>query len=121
MILVTLFKTCEQRQKQGDLKSPKTDLKPIPTPSTVIKQVGVDICIHPETHGYCHAIVLIDCFSKCSEAKPTKEKSAPTVTQVLYEVMCRHGYFDVQINDQGCEFVNQVCDEFHKVIGVEQR
>ena len=38
-----------------------------------------------------------------AEAKPTKEKSAPTVAQVLYEVMCRHGYFDVQTNDQGCE------------------
>ena len=63
-------KKCEQCQKQGDLKSPKADLKPIPIPSTVMKQVGVDIC---------HVIVLIDYFSKWSEAKPTKNKSAPTV------------------------------------------
>ena len=84
-------KKCEQCQKQGDLKSPKADLKPIPIPSTVMKQVGVDICNLPETDGYCHVIVLIDYFSKWSEAKPTKDKSAPTVAQFLYEVMCRHG------------------------------
>ena len=114
-------KKCEQCQKQGDLKPPKADLKPIPIPSTVMMQVGVDICNLPETDGYCHVIVLIDYFSKWSEAKPTKDKSAPTVAQFLYEVMCRHGCFDVQINDQGREFVNQVCDELHKLTAVEQR
>ena len=65
-------KKCEQCQKQSDLK-------PIPIPSTVMKQVGVDISNLPETDGYCHVIVLIDYFSKWSEAKPTKNKSAPTV------------------------------------------
>ena len=45
-------KKCEQCQKQGDLKSPKADLKPIPIPSTVMKQVGVDICSLTETDGY---------------------------------------------------------------------
>ena len=114
-------KKCEQCQKQGDLKSPKADLKPIPIPSTVMKQVGVDICNLPETDGYCHVIVLIDYFLKWSEAKPTKNKSAPTVAQFLNEVMCRHGGFDVQINDQGHEFVNQVCDGLHKLTSVEQR
>ena len=63
-------KKCEQCQKQGDLKSPKADLKPIPIPSTMMKQVGVDICNLPETDGYCHVIALIDYFWKWSEAKP---------------------------------------------------
>ena len=117
-----LVKKCEQCQKQGDLKSPKADLKLIPILSTMMKQMGVDICNLPETDGYCHVIVLIDYLSKWLEAKPIKDKSAPTVAQFLYEVMCRHGCFDVQINDQGREFVNQVCDELHKLLtGVEQR
>ena len=114
-------KKCEQCQKQGDLKSPKADLKPIPIPSTVMKQVGVDICNLPETDGYCHVIVLIDYFSKWSEAKPTKDKYPRTAAQFLYEVLCRHGCFDVQINNQGHEFFGQVCDELHKLTGVEQR
>jgi len=36
-------KSCEQCQKQGDLKSPKIELHSIPVLSTVMKQVGVDI------------------------------------------------------------------------------
>ena len=31
------------------------------------------------------------------------------------------GCFNVQINDQVREFVNQVCDKLHKLTGVEQR
>ena len=86
-----------------------------------MKQVGVDICSLPETDGYCHVIVLIDYFPKWSEIKPTKDISAPTVAQFLYEVICRHVCFYVQINDQGREFSSQVCDELHKLTGVEQR
>ena len=81
----------------------------------MMNKVGVDICNLPETDGYCHVIVLIDYFLKWLEAKLTKSKSAPTVAQFLYEVMCRHGGFDVQINDQGREFANQVCDGLHKL------
>ena len=86
-----------------------------------MKQVGVDICNLPEVDGYRHVIVLIDYFSKWSEAKPTKDKSAPTIAQFLYEVMCRHGCFEIQINDQGREFVNEVCKQLHDLTGVEQR
>ena len=79
------------------------------------------ISVTPEVNGYRYVIVLIDYFSKWSEAKPTKDKSAPTVAQFLYEVMCRHGCFEIQINDQGREFVNEMRKELHKLTGVEQR
>ena len=35
--------------------------------------------------------------------------------------MCRHGCFQVQINDQGREFVNEVSTELHRLTGVKQR
>ena len=54
-------------------------------------------------------------------SKANKRQSTPTVAQFLYEVMCRDGCFYVQINNQVREFVNQVCDELHKLTGVEQR
>ena len=115
------IRTCEQCQKQGNLKSPKVELKPIPVPSEVMKQVGVDICNLPDVDGYHHVIVLIDYFSKWSEVVATKDRKAPTVAQFLYEVMCRHGCFQVQINDQGREFVNEVSTELCRLTGVEQR
>ena len=36
-------------------------------------------------------------------------------------MMCRHGCFAIQINDQGREFVNEVSDELHRLTGVVQR
>ena len=95
-----IAQSCEQCKKQDDLKSPKLELKSIPVPSSVMKQVGVDICNLPKVNGYRHVIVLIDYFSKCPEAKPTKDKSAPTIAQFLYEAICRHGCFEIQINNQ---------------------
>ena len=90
-------------------------------PSSVMKQVGVDICNLPEVNGYHHVIVLIDYFSKWSKAKPTKDKSALTIAQFLQVLMCRHGCFEIQITDQGREFVNEVCKQLHELTGVEQR
>ena len=63
----------------------------------------------------------MDYFSKWSEAKAVQDKSAPTIAQFLFELMCRHGCFAVQINDQGREFVNAISEELHKLTGVEQR
>ena len=86
-----------------------------------MQQVGVNLCNLLEVNGYKHLIVLIDYFSKWSEAKPVKDKSAPTVTRFLYEVMCRHGCFKTQINDQGKEFINEISDALLELTGTHQR
>lgn len=41
--------------------------------------------------------------------------------QFLYGIICCRGCFEIQINDQGSEFVNEVNTELHKLTGVEQR
>ena len=107
------IKACEICQKQGDLKlKSNSELQSIPVPVDIMKQVGVNLCTLPEVDGY---------FSKWSEVKPIKDKTAPTIAQFLYEIMCRHGCFAIQINDQGREFVNEVSDELHRLTGVVQR
>ena len=35
--------------------------------------------------------------------------------------MCRHGRFEIQINDQGREFVNELCKQLRELTTVEQR
>ena len=84
-----------------------------------MKQIGVDLCTLPEVDGYRYMIVCMDYFSKWSEAKAVQDKSAPTIAQ--FELMCRHGCFAVQINDEGREFVNAISEDLHKLTGVEQR
>ena len=66
-----------------------------------------------------HLIVLIDYFSKWSGAKQTK--SALAIAQFLYEVMCQHGCFEIQINAQSQEFVNEVSKQLQELTGVKQR
>ena len=57
-------KSCEQCQKQGDLTSTNLELKSIPVPSSVMKQVGVGISNLPEVDRHRYVIVLIHYFSK---------------------------------------------------------
>ena len=88
------IKTCQKCQQQGKIfKRISPELLSIPIEEKVMQQVGVDLFNLPEVNGYKHLIVLIDYFSKWSEAKPVKDKSAPTVARFLYKVMCRHGCF----------------------------
>ena len=105
------IKGCDNCQKY--LSMPKKELKNIAVPSEVMKQIGVDICCLPSVDEFEYLIACIDYFSKWSEAKSIHDKSAPTVTQFLYELICRHGCFALQINDQDREFVNEVADELH--------
>ena len=93
----------------------------IPVPSNVMKKVGVRLCVLPEVDGYCYFIVCIDYFSKWSDAKPIANKTAPTIVQFLYEMMCRHGSFAIQINSQGRKFLTEVSDELNFLTGVRQR
>ena len=75
----------------------------------------------PEVDGFNHLVVCIDYFTKWSEAKPVRDKTAPTIAQFLYEIICRHGCMNIQINGQGREFVNKVSEVLHKMTGTEQR
>lgn len=116
------IKSCQNCQQQGKMfKKISPELQSIPIPSKVMNQIGVDVCSLPEVDGFQHIIVCIDYFSKWSEAKAVKNKSASTVANFLYEIICRHGCIKIQINDQGKEFVNQVAENLHKMTGTEQR
>ena len=42
-----------------------------------MKQIGIGLCTLPEVDGFKHLIACIDYFSKWSQAKAVKDKSAP--------------------------------------------
>ncbi|CAK9302868.1 unnamed protein product [Gordionus sp. m RMFG-2023] len=48
-----------------------------------------------------------------------KDKTAKTVVKALYIIVNTHQCYE--INDQGREFCNNVCTEFHKYCGIVQR
>ena len=86
-----------------------------------MKQIGIDLCTLPEVDGFKHLIVCINYFSKWSETKAVKDKSAPTDVKLLYEIICRHVFMIIQIKDQGKEFVNEVSENLHEMTVTEQR
>ena len=115
------IKGCGNCQKHLSIpKKVKEELKNISVPSELIKQIRVDICCLLNVDEFQYLTVCIDYFSKWSEAKPIHDKSAPTIAQFIYELICRHGCFAIQINDHGRQFVDEVADELYSMTGTQQ-
>lgn len=74
--------------------------------------VGIDIIGHIQetTSGSKYIVAIPDHLSKWSEAAAIPDKSAKSVAQFFYYVVCRLGCMDNLISDQGREFVNKVID-----------
>ena len=66
------------------------------------------MCRLPKVDSLKHLFVCKDYFSKWSEEKCIKGKSASTIVQFLYEIIYQYGCMKIQINDQGREFVNEI-------------
>ena len=59
------IKICKSCQQQGKIfKKISPELKSIPVPNEVMKQIGIDLCTLPEVDGFRHLKVCIDYFSK---------------------------------------------------------
>ena len=82
-------------------------------------QIGVDICSLHGVDGFKRFVVLRHYFSKYLEPKFIKDKSASTITQFLYEIICRYGCMKIQITDQWS--LNEVSKVLHNMIGIAQR
>jgi hypothetical protein len=109
-----------QKCSQRNLKV-KPELQTVSIPNEVMNQVGIDLIRLPQAEGFTHVVVLIDYFSKWTEAEALRDKSACAVANFIYKVICRHGCFRIQISDQGREFVNSVSAALYKMTGTEQR
>ena len=116
------IRCCERCQKTSvrfDKAAPA--LHSIPVPKHPWKQIGIDLCSLPKTEdGHVAIVVAVDYFSKWVEAEAIKDKTADTVADFLYQIVCRHGCCEIQINDQGREFVNKVSTTLHQLTGVKQ-
>ncbi|XP_068224619.1 uncharacterized protein [Palaemon carinicauda] len=77
--------------------------------------------MHKTEDGYCCVVVAMDYFSKWPEAQALKDHTTKSVAKFLLEkIICRHGCVNIQINDQGREFVNQVSSALHDMTGTKQ-
>ena len=75
------------------LQFPKAELKLIANEAGWIRPLQLSVI-----GGCCHVLGFIDYFFKWFEVRPMKDKSATTVTQFLYVVICLRDFFEIQIN-----------------------
>ena len=68
------------------MKCNQCELHSIIIKTKVMQQIGINICNLPEVDSFKHLVICMDYFSKWSEAKPTKDKSAFTVAQFLNQM-----------------------------------
>ena len=118
------MKTCKhcQRMNISSLLKPKLSLKPIPVPSKIFAQIGMDLIHMNRCRGYNYIITAVDYLSKYCEMRPLKEKSAKEVARFIYEdLICRWGCSEYHITDQGREFVNSTNKELLDLCGTKQR
>ena len=62
--------------------------------------------------GHRYVLVMVDCFSRWTEACPLPDKTAISVTDAFFSnIVCRFGMPSVIHSDQGREFENKVMHE----------
>ena len=110
---------CQQANTRFAKSAP--NMQSVAIPRKPWTQIGIDLCSLPKSpEGYIGIVVAVDYFTKWVEAEPIRDKSANTVANFLYTLICRHGCVDIQISDQGREFVNSVSERLHLLTGVKQ-
>ena len=77
----------------------------------------LDVC-DPTPDGCRYILMIVDYFSKCTEAFPIKNKCADTVADVLVEkIILRFGMRLVIHSDQGREFENGLMKSLCTLLG----
>jgi len=82
----------------------------------------VDLITLPLVNNFRYVAVAVCYFSKWCEARPLIDKTTESVAKFIYdEIICRHGCTEIQISDQGREFVNKLSEKLFKMTGTQQR
>lgn len=117
-------KICDTCQRTNNvLKKTRGQLQPLPVKPEAFQRLGIDLVgpLVETKDGFKYFATAVCAYTKWVESEPLKNKSAVEVANFIYRMICRHGCFEIQLNDQGREFVNKVSTELHKLTGVEQR
>lgn len=73
------------------------------------------------SHGMAYVLVLIDVFTRFIFLRAMPDKSALTVSRVLYDWFCLFGHPKVIQSDNGTEFINNVISELSLLYGWHHR
>ncbi|KAK7907779.1 hypothetical protein WMY93_016391 [Mugilogobius chulae] len=110
---------CECLKRKRPNRANRAPLTSITT-TYPFELVSIDF-LHLETckHGYEYILVVMDHFTRFAQAYATKNKSAKTVVDKIFNHFALKFGFPVRIHhDMGREFENQLFAQLHKVCGL---
>jgi len=104
--------TCNvcQRTKVNRRQQPPP-LQPLPIMDEPMSRIHIDILgpLPKTKEGYQYVLLIIDSFSKWSEAFPLASQNAKEVASVLYrEFICRYGAPRAMVSDRGKNFMSRL-------------
>ena len=105
------------------IKKESPPLHSIPVPTKAWSLVGLDLIgpCQQTTKGNKYIIAATDHFTKWTEAAGIPDKSATSVGNFLYDIICRLGCMDTILTDQGKEFNNELLTDLTVRLQSEHR
>jgi hypothetical protein len=113
-------KVCHCLKSRKPVRNQHEPLHPIVT-TAPFQMVSIDY-LHLETSvgGYQYILVVMDHFTRYAQAYATRDKSAKTAADKLYnDFILRYGFPERIHHDQGAEFENKLFFNLEKVSGIK--
>ena len=113
-------KVCHCLKSRKPVRNQREPLHPIVT-TAPFQMVSIDY-LHLETSvgGYQCILVVMDHFTRYAQAYATRDKSAKTAADKLYnDFILRYGFPERIHHDQGAEFENKLFFNLEKVSGIK--
>ncbi|MEW8547773.1 MAG: integrase, partial [Candidatus Thiodiazotropha sp.] len=117
----TYVKTCEEcQQAKRYIHQKQALLKPLPI-GNVFSRLHIDILgpLPKSKEGYRYILMIVDAFSKWTEALPLHTMEAREIAWKLYdEIICRFGCPDSILTDRGQNFMSLLLKELCHILRI---
>ena len=113
------IRSCDRCQRIKTVRNKKPPLNPLPV-STTFERWHIDFLKLSKTKdGYQYVLLLVDSFSKWTEAFAMKTQEASEVAQILFrEIIARYGAMRVLVSDKGQNFMSKLVQALCEMMNI---